>query len=213
MNRCRDLEFALELRLSGPLFEQDARFERNRCLVEETAEELELLLLKCGLPGLPGKQNHTDRASGRRQQTHQLHAGRGQTRGQLVDLGRKQPKWRELVEPHQGPLTLELVVEDTYDRQLLGEGIRTRLPDQRPPGGKVECRKPQTEQLGEALHQLRHHRFDLHLSGECLAHLDHCTLQTQPLRKKEPVHRALKPLAERFEQKHDSEGEDDRIVR
>ena len=55
LDRGRDLELAFELRLAGTLVDQEAGLQRDRGLVEETAHELQLLVLECGLAGLTGE--------------------------------------------------------------------------------------------------------------------------------------------------------------
>ena len=110
-------------------------------------------------------------------------------------------------------MTLELVVEDADDGQLLRQGLGARLANELPVRNQIEGRKVQAQEFGQAINELRHDRTDLHLPGKGLPHFDHCPLQFQPLGKKEPVDRPLEALPEGLEKEHDGESEDHREVR
>ena len=127
LNRGSDLQLPFELRLAGALVKQDARFERDRGLVEETPHELQLLLLEGGLACFPGEQDNANRAARRRQQACQLHPRSTELGAERLYFGRQQAQRSELVEPHERALALELIVENADDRQLLGQRCGTGL--------------------------------------------------------------------------------------
>ena len=181
-------------------------------MIEEAAQELQLLLLESSLAGLAGEQNHAHRPARRRQKRRELHADSAQGRTERLYLGRQQAQRRELFQPHQRTLALELVVEDADDGQFLGQGVGSRLTDEPPVRHQVEGRKVQTQELGQPINELRHNRTDLDLPGKGLPHLHHRSLQLQPFSKEKPVDRALETLPERLEEEHDGEGKDHRKI-